>query len=119
MKKLCLFVLLLSTMAVAKDKPVPIWQSGTLTDISTQRGTRLVGVDGVINERRDDHTYYLIETPDIIYVAERGMSRHHDKPLAVTINKAVRFYIQGQDFYLQDEQGKEHKLTLETQKAKK
>jgi hypothetical protein len=55
----------------------------------------------------------------MVYVAERGLLSRGDKPLLVTINSQVKFYIKGQDIYLLDEAGKEHKLSIETQSLKK
>jgi hypothetical protein len=36
-----------------------------------------------IQTLRDDHTYYTIETGDMVYVAERGLRSRHDKPVPV------------------------------------
>ena len=111
MKKLIILLFFVSILAAAKDKPPVQWQTGRLTDISSERGRR-------VTDRRDDHVYYTIDAGDIVYVAERGLSSRWDKPLRVTINKDVRFHIKDQSLYLEDEEGKEHKLTIEKQIAK-
>jgi hypothetical protein len=54
----------------------------------------------------------------MIYVAVRGLSSRWDKPIPVTINTPVRFHLKGQDPYLEDANGKEHKLSIEKQSAK-
>jgi hypothetical protein len=108
---------LISGFAIAKDKAPVVWQTGRLTDVSTERGSRVVGSQRRVATRRDDHMYYTIDAGDMVYVAERGLSSS-DKPIPVTINTPVRFHIDGQDFYLEDASGKEHKLLIEKQSAK-
>jgi len=79
-------MLLLSLSAVAKDKPPVTWMTGTLTDVSSERGKRLVTVQDTVLTKRDDHTFYTIDAGEMIYVAERGLRSRGDKPLLVTIN---------------------------------
>lgn len=69
-------------------------------------------------QARNDATFYTIETAEYVYVAKRTLVRRGDKQLSVTVNDPVKFAIEGQDFYLQDEHGKEHKLTLEKKTRK-
>ncbi|HEY6250997.1 MAG TPA: hypothetical protein VI685_13635, partial [Candidatus Angelobacter sp.] len=66
----------------------------------------------------DDATYYTIETDDLIYIAKRTLTRRHDKQVKITVNAPVKFAISGDDFYLLDEDGKEHKLSIEEKRAK-
>lgn len=121
MKGLKIFFLLAFTIAsfltFAKDKPRE-WKTGTLFDTTSEKGKRLVGSGGSIHERRDDATYYAIESGDIIYTLKRTLTSRHDKQLRVTINGPVKFAIEKDDFYLLDEDGKEHKLSLESKRLK-
>lgn len=89
------------------------WQNGRLLDSNTDTGSRLVGINGNLQERRNDRTNYQIETDQYVYVVSRSLVRRRDKPLDVTINGPVRFAIDGLDVVLKDDKGKEHKLTLE------
>jgi hypothetical protein len=120
MRKQIAFVvlMLMSMLAIAKDQTPVTWLTGKLLEVSTERGRRVAGSNGNIASRRDDHMFYTIDSGDMVYVAERGLRSSRDKPIPVTINKDVRFYIKGQELYLQDENGKEHKLTIEKQTAK-
>jgi len=120
-----ILLLLLFALANAKSKPKD-WQTGTLIDVTIEKGRRLVGsmsgsngnVNGVIVHKRDDATYYHIDGGDIFYVAKRTLTQRHDKQLKVTINARVKYAIVGDDFYIQDEDGKEHKLSIEEKRAK-
>ena len=68
---------------------------------------------GSLVQRRDDATFYQIETDDYSYIAMRTLTSRGDRQLQVTVNTAVKFAIDKDDFYLKDATGKEHKLTLE------
>ena len=95
---LALGFLLLSPL-IAGDKHRN-WQQGVLKTISTDTDTGR------------EVASYTIETGEYVYVVKRKVG-HRDKPLLVTVNDPVRFAVEGQDFYLVDEQGKEHKLLLD------
>jgi hypothetical protein len=119
------FYLLAIAVMAALVAPQPVtaksherhWQSGTLVDVRTETGSRLVGRmsagAGTLSTRRNDATFYTVETPEYTYLAKRTMTRRNDKPLLVTVNTAVKFALEGVTVYLLDESGREHKLTLE------
>ena len=119
------FLLLLVAAAAAKDKPRD-WKSGVLLEVAREKGSRVVGhmsgsdgnVNGHLVQKRDDATYYTIETGDLIYVAKRTLTSRGDKQLKLTVNAPIKFAISGDDFFVLDEDGKEHKLTLEEKRAK-
>ena len=56
-KKLAGLVLFISVISAAKDSRAVEWTSGTLLDVSFERGSRLI--DG--GSYRNDVTYYPIE----------------------------------------------------------
>jgi len=81
------------------------WKTGKLIDVQTRgRG-------------RHAATYYAIDGGDLIYLAQRTVTRR-DKPLNVTVHGKVRFAVKGSDIYLLDDDGKQHRLTLEKKTAK-
>jgi hypothetical protein len=81
------------------------WKTGKLIDVQTRsRGRRMA-------------TYYAIDGGDLIYLAQRTVTRR-DKPLNVTVHGNVRFAVKGSDIYLLDDDGKPHRLTLEKKTAK-
>jgi hypothetical protein len=106
----------ISTQANSKDRD---WKTGTLTDIQSQTGTWMEGK----HPRNSEIISYQIETSEMIYVAKQISVQvirlaPDPKPLGLTINGPVKFAIEKSDFYLQDENGKEHKLILEKKIAK-
>jgi hypothetical protein len=103
--------------AVAKSKDRG-WQSGTLLDSNTQTGVRVHGDSDEVNSFRNDRTYYRIDAGSMVYVVARSLRNPRDKALDVTINRAVQFAIDGAYCYLKDDEGKEHKLTVEQKIAK-
>lgn len=127
MKKLMLVAFsLLCLASFAKDKAPRNWQTGTLLDMSSEKGTRLSGnynsnngvAHGSLRQRRDDSSYYYIDSGDIIYTVKRTLTSRRDKQLNLTINAPVKFAIENEDVYLMAEDGKEHKLTLESKRLK-
>ena len=116
-----LVIILLFTLPLVAKKPRE-WQQGMLKDVSSESNSRLVGVydhgQGALVQRRNDATFYTVDAGEYVYVAERKLTRRGDMQLSVTVNDPVRFAIEGADFYMQDEQGKEHKLTLEKKTRK-
>jgi hypothetical protein len=104
-----------SINAKSKDRG---WQDGTLLDSSTEKGTRLVGTAYGVNTLRNDVTYYQIDSGKLTYVVARSLRSRRDKALDLTINGHVQFAIEGSTCYLRDEEGKEHKLTVEKKIAK-
>jgi hypothetical protein len=109
----CLVVLLsIGTSTFAKNKPRD-WQSGTLVDSSTERGTRVHGNAYGVNSSRDDLTFYKIDAGSMMYTCARSLRSRSDKQLDVTINRPVQFALEGSTCYLQDAEGKEHKLSLD------
>jgi len=104
---LLLFISLMAAFSVpgrADEKDLD-WKTGKLIDVQTRgRG-------------RHAATYYAIDGGDLIYLAQRTVTRR-DKPLNVTVHGSVRFAVKGSDFYLLDDDGKPHRLTLEKKTAK-
>jgi hypothetical protein len=55
---------------------------------------------------------YTIDTPGYVYQANLVLRHAKDKQPPLTVNGPIKFAIVKSDFYIQDEQGKEHKLVL-------
>jgi hypothetical protein len=110
-------LLSISMPTFAKDKPHD-WQAGMLLDSSTTVGHRVYGDADGVNTLRDDRTYYKIDAGSMVYLCARGLRSRRDKALDVTINRPIQFAIEGSNCFLQDAEGKEHKLSLEQKIAK-
>jgi hypothetical protein len=111
-----LFLGIFSAVSVAKDRA---WKTGTLVNAETQSGTRTLGIPPtivtgpIIKTLRNDVTFYTIDDGKYVWVVSRHMTKAEDKPLNVTVNAPVKFAIEKKNCYLLDDQGEEHKLTLE------
>lgn len=121
---LVLNLLLALSVPLLAKKPVLDWRTGTLLSVQMEHGTRVVSStntythDTTVGSARNDATFYEIDAGDFIYVAKRTLYLRHDRQLHVTTNASVKFALSGDDFYLMDDEGKEHKLTLEEKRAK-
>lgn len=122
MKKL-IAVLLLASFAFAAPKDLA-WQTGKLVNSESEHGQKLASAYNwgngttTFHHKRNDATYYMIETDTMVYVAKRTLTSRYDKQLDITENAPVKFGISGQDLYLLDDKGKEHKLSIEKKAAK-
>jgi hypothetical protein len=112
-----LILLAVVPLVFSKDKHRD-WQDGILMDSSTEKGTRLLGDANSLVTLRNDVIYYQIDTAKTAYFVARTLRSRKDKPLDVTVNGLVRFAIDGSTCYLRDEEGKEHKLSVETKAAR-
>jgi hypothetical protein len=105
-----------SAVSIAKDR---VWNTGTLVNAETQSGARTVGIPPTIitgpkiKTLRNDVTFYTIDDGKYVWVVSRHMTKAEDKPLNVTIDAPVKFAIEKKNCYLLDDQGEEHKLTVE------
>jgi hypothetical protein len=120
LRALLSFILILLTVVPfvhAKDKHRD-WQEGIVMDSSTEKGTRLLGDANSLLTLRNDVTYYQIDTAKTAYVVARTLRSRRDKALDVTVNGLVQFVIDGSTCYLRDEEGKEHRLSVEKKTAK-
>jgi len=112
--------LLLAPTAVFGGKvPAEAWRPGTLADILDEQHTRTTGHTHTHGNRSTSTTtestysvpHYVIETDEYRYeVIGNGGDRR--RALPVTINGPIKYAIVGTDLFVQDERGKEHKMTL-------
>ena len=117
-----LFLLVFSGVSVSKDRA---WRTGTLVNAETERGSRSVGIPPTIvtgpkiATLRNDVTYYTLDDGKYRWVVSRRMTKKDDKALDVTIDAPVKFAIEKKNCYLLDNQGEEHKLTVERKTLKR
>jgi hypothetical protein len=104
-------VVLLWVLSAAARVPASAWQSGTLKDLTTDTESRIVGLNGMLVQGHIVITHYFIESSAYIYEADLRLHAK-DKQPPVTVNAPIKFALVGSDFYIQDEEGKEHKLML-------
>jgi hypothetical protein len=116
--KLAIF-LLIAVPAIAAKVPVDAWQTGTLTDIVDEQRPVTTQHEHTYGTHHQSTTtdasytvpHYLIETDKHVYeVIANGGDRR--RVLPVTVNGPLKYALIGTDLYIQDEKGKEHKMTV-------
>ncbi len=113
---LCIW-LLCCAPAFANKIPSSDWQTGTLKDVTQEERSATVGTmnngHGSLQGSSYSIPHYIIETDSYIYevVHSRGHSRKKAR-MPVTVNGPIKFAIVSSDFYVQDEQGQEHKMAI-------
>lgn len=116
MRYLAILLLLLSTVALAKDRK---WFDAHLTNISDETrdggvmvmpiGTALAGVPMSVH-----FVYYRFETDDMLYV----LAMKNKKPLNVTLRGTTKLSLDGENGFLLDDGGKEKKLQVVSKAVK-
>src|SRR5579872_1320795 len=110
MNKFILIILAFTITCLAADKKPVEWITGTLLDVSSERGHRIIDGDSF----RDDVTYYTIDDGQkYVYVLKRTLKHRRDKELQVTVNAPIKFAVSGDDFLLMDDKGETHTLSLQ------
>lgn len=100
-----LAVALTVPVAAQKQSKDLVWQEGMLIDITAKRDAW-------------NYTAYTIDSDQYVYTAGHFIFRGKRLPLPLTINTKVKFAIVKENFYLVDDEGKEHKLKLEKKALK-
>lgn len=118
MRKTFLIFVFCSVALAAKNKD-RAWHEGTLVDVQVEHGSRMTGAGGTIVTHRDDLALYTIDEGKMIWTCGRTMTSRRDKMLQLTVNAKVKFAIEGDDCYLVDEKGEEHKVGLQRKELKK
>jgi hypothetical protein len=59
-----------------------------------------------------------VDGGEMIYTVQRDMRLRWDKELDVTVNAPIKYAIDGRKFYLQDEEGKAHEVSLVRKRLK-
>jgi hypothetical protein len=117
--RLAIVLLLISSLAVAAKVPDSAWQTGTLTDITDEQRAVTTEHEHAYGSHRHSTTtdnsysipHYTIETDKYFYeaIANGGDRRRR---LVLTVNGPLKYALIATDLYIQDEQGKEHKMTI-------
>jgi hypothetical protein len=109
----------LSSLVFATKIPDSSWQPGTLTSIDDEQLAVTTEHEHAYGSHRHSTTtdtsytipHYFIDATGYTYetIANGGDRR---RSLSVTINGPLKYAFVGTDLYIQDEQGKEHKMTI-------
>jgi hypothetical protein len=92
------------------------WQAGTLRAVTSDTGSRTVGVlnqgHGILAQHEYTVLHYVIDAPGFTYEANQTINSRRDKPYLVTVHAAILFTVHGHDLSIKDEEGKVRKLLL-------
>lgn len=116
MKALTIVLLLaVSLLSFSKNKTDDLeWKTGILVGQNSQRVCRIIDGDSVCSLV----TSFAVDTGDMLFTVSRGTHWRWDKEMDVTVNAPIKYAIDGKKFYLQDEHGKPHEVSI-VQKARK
>lgn len=107
-----LALVLVSISAEAKI-PSSAWKSGVLRRTSKEH---LVKESGQLGKKPPKHgiyiSYYYIESENSLYEGDDVALKNNEKGFPVTVDAPVKFFVNGNDLYIRDDKGKEHKLRL-------
>ena len=122
MKRIAVLLLLFSSIGFAKDKTNLEWKTGVLLDQSSERRCRTYGSvqngNGSVGTACAVITTFEVDGGEMIYTVQRDMRLRWDKELDVTVNAPIKYAIDGRKFYLQDEEGKAHEVSLVRKRLK-
>jgi hypothetical protein len=111
MKKVALVILLLVSLAYAKDRA---WQSGKLVSVEVDAGSRTpqrVTTWGTVTSYQSHNITVAVEQNSVRYTATKQVYTERDIPL-FTENSTVRFVLDKNELIVVDERGKEFKARL-------
>jgi hypothetical protein len=113
MKYICISLLVL-TSAVAEAKiPNSAWQSGILKRVSKEHIARQSGELGKKPPKHGVYiSYYFIQGDRSLYEGDDVKLKKKEKGFPISVNAPVKFFLDDNDLYVQDDKGKAHKLRL-------
>ena len=112
--KYILVSLLVLTSAVAEAKiPHSAWKSGVLKRVSQEHVARQSGELGKKPPKHGVYiSYYFIEGDKSLYEGDDVKLKNNEKGFPISVNAPVKFFLDANDLYIQDDKGKTHKLRL-------
>lgn len=106
-------ILVLASISAQAKIPSSAWKTGVL-----KRTTRdhLVKESGQLGKKPPKHgiyiSYYYIEAENSLYEGDDVTLKNNEKGFPVSVDAPVKFFVNGNDMYIRDDKGKEHKLRL-------
>jgi hypothetical protein len=112
MKKILVFLVFASICAQAKISNSD-WKSGVLKRVAKDH---LTGESGQLGKKPPKHgvyiNYYFVESENYLYEGDDVKLKASEKGFPVSVNSQVKFFLNGNDMYIKDDRGKQHKLRL-------
>src|SRR5215469_15443026 len=115
MKPIFVASLALALVSISAEAKIPssAWKSGVLRRTTKDH---LVKESGQLGKKPPKHgiyiSYYYIEAENSLYEGDDVALKNNEKGFPITVDAPVKFFVDGNDLYLRDDKGKEHKLRL-------
>lgn len=113
MKTFFISLVILVSLSVQAKISNSDWKTGTLKRVSKDH---LTGESGQLGKKPPKHgvyvNYYFVESENYLYEGDDVKLKQSEKGFPVSVNSQVKFFLDGNDMYLQDDRGKKHKLRL-------
>ena len=106
--------LLVLTSALAEAKiPNSAWKSGVLKRVSKEHVARRSGELGKKPPKHGVYiSYYFIQSDKSLYEGDDVRLKNNEKGFPISVKAPVKFFLDANDLYIQDDKGKAHKLRL-------
>lgn len=111
----CVFISLLVLVSVVAEAKIPnsAWKSGVLKRVTREH---IVRQSGELGKKPPKHgvyiSYYFIEADKSLYEGNDVKMKNNEKGFPISENEPVKFFLDANDLYIQDDKGKAHKLHL-------
>lgn len=113
MKKILVLLLVFASICAQAKISNSDWKSGVLKRVSKDH---LTGESGQLGKKPPRHgvyiNYYFVESENFLYEGDDVKLKQSEKGFPVSVNSQVKFFLNGNDMYLKDDRGKQHKLRL-------
>ena len=113
MKQIVIFLIVLSSAVAEAKIPNSAWKSGVLKRVSREHIGRQSGELGKKPPKHGVYiSYYFIEGDKSLYEGDDVELKNNEKGFPISVNAPVKFFLDANDLYIQDDKGKAHKLRL-------
>ena len=113
MKRAFISLLVLASVAAQAKIPNSAWKSGVLKRVSKEHVARQSGELGKKPPRHGVYiSYYFIQADKSLYEGDDVKLKNNEKGFPISVNAPVKFFLDANYLYLQDDKGKAHKLRL-------
>lgn len=113
MKRVFISLLVLASAAAEAKIPTSAWKSGVLKRVSKEHVGRQSGELGKKPPKHGVYiSYYFIQADKSLYEGDDVKLKNNEKGFPISVNEPVKFFLDANDLYLQDDKGRAHKLRL-------
>ena len=108
-------IVLCGLAAISAEAKIPnsAWKGGVLKRVTKEH---IVRQSGELGKKPPKHgvyiSYYFIEADNSLYEGDDIKLKNSEKGFPVSVDAPVKFFLTGNDIYVQDDTGKAHKLRL-------